>query len=392
MTTLLQLQHREHFERNVTRALVAGACGGVAHLVSNRVGLPIPLAYVTIVACAVAMARGDRMHRALLIGGALIAGAAPFLMGLSEVWSVALGGAVAGYLMVRAHLWDRGDEGQVASVRPGTFNHVLGSVVTAGLALVALRVTSVLEVRLAELDTPVALAAVCLGSVFALFVALGSLPAHVALRPDPVEVRCEALIPALSGELRVLATRALDVYRRCGDALAPLPRSRERDALARTLSDLTRGAVELASEWSGVEDQLEDRSRERLSSEITDLTTAIERCSDTIAKRQLQLAVDSLNEELMRLDELTVRRERIVARLKAQTALLERARSALVSLRSGQAQLRSTEVSALARRLSSLAEAQGDEARLADEIAAGAELAQAEAVSVLQAARRKVRA
>lgn len=392
MTTLLQLQQREAFERNVTLALGAGACGGVVHLILGRLGVPVPLAWLTLVACSAAMARGDRIDRALLIGGALVAGGAPFLMGLSAAWSIALGGAVGGYLMVRAHLCDRGEEGQVAAARPGTLNHVLGSLATAGLALLGARVTSVLELRLADIDTPPAVASLVLGTIFALFVALGSLPAHLALRPDPVEARCEALIPMLSGELRVLASRALDVYRRCGDALVPLPRSRERDALARTLSDLTRGAVELASEWSGVEDQLEARSRVQLASEISELRTAFNASSDAVARRQLQLAIDSLDEEHVRLDELSVRRERIVAKLKAQVALLERARIALVSLRSGQAQIRSAEVSALARRLATLAQVQGDEAKLADEVATGAELAQAEAMTTLQSVREKVRA
>src|SRR5262249_622735 len=75
-----------------------------------------------------------------------------------------------------------------------------------------------------------------------------------------------------------------------------------------------------------------------------------------------------------RLDEVSQKRERILAKLKSQVALLERARVALIGMRSGHTQIRAAEMSALSRKFNALASAQGDEARLAHEIATGVEL------------------
>lgn len=373
-TAVLQLHHRDSFERNVTRALLAGAAAGVTHLVATRLGLPAPFSWMAIAATALAAVRGDRTDRILLIASALIATGAPWLFGLSPGWTIALSAMGAGVVMVRAHLCERGEEGQLASTRPGTLNYLLGGALTAALALVAIEVTRVLGDRLFELDTPAVLAAAALGAVMALFVAIGSLPAHLALRPDPVESRCEELIEQLDGDFRTLATRALTLYRQCGEAMAKLPRNREREELARTLSQMTRGAVELASDWSGVEQELEERTHRELTDEIAELDDGAQKAQDEVARRQLRLAAESLREELERVQELKLRRERILAKLKAEVALLERARVSLIGIRSGQTQLRAAELSAMARKFTALSRLQSEEAKLADQVALGAEL------------------
>ncbi|MBX5482522.1 MAG: hypothetical protein IRZ16_11900 [Myxococcaceae bacterium] len=384
---LLQLHHRESFERNVTFALVAGLAAGAVHLLLTRAGFQVPLAYLAISGAAVATSRGRRFDRILLIALGLALPALPFFLGLEPGWTVALAAAAAGALMVRSHLCERGADGPLASGRPGGVNYVLGAALAAGLGLIALEVIRILGVRLSAIATPSLIAAGVLGAVFALFVAIGSLPAHLALRPDPVEARCEALLPQLAGDFHSLAARALELYRQCGEALTRLTRNREREELARTLSRMTTSAVELASEWSGVEHELEERTARELSEEIANLEKSAAGARDELAKRQLLLAAESLREELGRVGELTHRRERILAKLKAQVALLERARVSLLSLRSGQAQIRAAELSALSRKFSSLSELQSDEAKLADEVATGAELAHQEA----EAARRRDR-
>lgn len=386
-TALFQLHHRESFERNITWALAAGAGAGVVHLLLTRAGLDVPLAYLAISGVALAAVRGDRFDRILLVALALCAPALPFLFGLAPAWTVGLSAMAAGLVMVRGHLCERGAEGQVASGRPGGVNYMLGGGLAAGLGLLALEVTRILGQRLAEISTPSVIAAAALGAVFALFVAIGSLPAHLALRPDPVEAHCEALLPQLCGEFRTLASRALELYRQCGDTMAKLPRNREREELARTLSRMTTSAVELASEWSGVEFELEERTHRELSEEIAGLEKSAAGSTDEIAQRQLLMAATSLREELVRVENLKRRRERILARFKAQVALLERARVSLLSLRSGHAQIRAAELSALSRKFASLSDLQGDEGKIADQVATGAELAHQEA----EAARLKDR-
>jgi hypothetical protein len=128
-----------------------------------------------------------------------------------------------------------------------------------------------------------------------------------------------------------------------------------------------------------VEHELEERTHAQLGREIEDLEKSARESSDELARRQLLSAAESLREERAQVDELRLRRERILARLKVEVALLERARVALIGLRSGQAQVRAAELAAIARRFASLSRVQSDEARIADEVATGAAIAEYEA-------------
>jgi hypothetical protein len=377
--TVLQLHHREVFERNVTRALAAGAGAGLLHLALFDLGLKLPLAYLVLAATVLAMARGDKWDRLLLSGLGVLLPALPYVLGMAPTWTAGLSAATAGALLVRAHLNERGEEGQVGERRPTTVNYLLGAGLCAGLALAGVEVAHILAARMVDLATPVLLGASVSGAIVGLFVGLSSVAAHLALASDPVEARCEELLPQLSGDFHTLAQRALTAYRQCGQSLAQLPREPAREELARTLSRMTRDAVELASEWAGVESQLEERAQTELETEREELLRTAKASTDAVARRQLESAAESLREEVERLGELKQRRERILARLRAQVAQLDRARVALLSLRSGQAQLKAAELSALTRRFRALSSSQLEEGQVMDAVAAQATLAQTEA-------------
>jgi hypothetical protein len=376
--TVLQLHHREEFERNVTRALSAGAGAGLLHLATLKIGLPLPLAYLALAGTVLAMARGDKWDRILLSALGVVLPALPYALGMAPAWTAGLSAAAAGALLVRAHLNERGEEGQVGERRPTLVNYLLGAGLCAGLTLGGVEVARILAARLTELATPVLLGAGLAGAVVGLFVGLSSVAAHLALASDPVEARCEELLPQLSGDFHTLAERALTVYRQCGQSLAQLPREPAREELARTLSKMTRDAVELASEWAGVESQLEERAQTELQTEREELLRAAKASTDAVARRQLESAAASLGEEIERLGELKQRRERILARLRAQVAQLDRARVALLSLRSGHAQMKAAELTALTRRFRALSTSQLEEGQAMDAVAAQATLAQTE--------------
>jgi hypothetical protein len=339
----------------------------------------VPLAFLAISGTALASVRGDKMDRLMLGALSLVLPAAPWLFGFSQSWTVALSGAAAGALMVKARQCEKGEEGSVASMRPGLVHYGAAAAATAGLSVAGLEVAKVLALRMADWQTPGLLAALISGMVVALFAGIGGIAAHLMLKADPVEARCEELIPQLQGEFQTLATRALGLYRHCGESMQKLPREPAREELARTLQRLTREAVELAAEWAGVETQLEDDTVKELDKEVLDLTRSAQASRDAVAKRQLELAAASLREELDRLGELKNKRERILAKLKSQVALLERARVALIGMRSGHANVKAAELTALSRKFNALASAQADEARLAHEVATGAELSAQEA-------------
>jgi hypothetical protein len=383
-TAVLQMHQREEFERNVMRGLAAGAGAGllafVTQTLGSRLGVGgVPLAFLAIAGTALASVRGDRMDKLMLGALSVLLPAAPWLFGFSQSWTVALSGAAAGALMVKARQLEKGEEHNVGNARPGPMHYAASAVATGGLAVAGLEVAKVLAYRMHEWQTPNLLAALISGVIVALFAGIGGIAGHLMLKSDPVEARCEELIPQLSGDFQTLASRALTLYRQCGESLQKLPREPAREELARTLQKLTRDAVELAADWAGVETQLEDDTQKELAKEIADLTKSAQASKDAVARRQLELAASSLREEIDRLGELKTKRERIVAKLKGQVALLERARVALIGMRSGHTQIKAAEMTALSRKFNALASVQADEAKLAHEVATGAELAAQEA-------------
>ncbi|HEY8210636.1 MAG TPA: hypothetical protein VIG99_24300, partial [Myxococcaceae bacterium] len=196
----LTLHNREIFERNVTRGLVAGAAAGTLHFLANKLGVMLgsllgftampfpapdqvhvlPLTYAAIAATAVALARGDKLDRLLLIALGVVLPAIPWALGISFGWTVALSGAAAGALMVRSHLCEVG-EGAVAAGRPGPLNYALGALFTAGLAVAGVAVARSLGSWLQDASMPSLLLALFGGVVLSLFSSIGSIGGHLAL-------------------------------------------------------------------------------------------------------------------------------------------------------------------------------------------------------------------
>lgn len=358
---VLQLHDREAFERATLRALVAGALAGGLHLALARLGLALPSVPLLLFAVVAAAARGDRTDRALLVLLGAVLPAAAWGLAPGPGWGAALGGAAAGALLVQARHTARGEEGQLGALRPAALHRAAA----AGLGLVLTplgdHVADVLRSWSPVLGVPALLAAGAAGAATALFAALPALAAHVALAPDPVEARAEALLPALPEPLRAPVQRALGRYRQCGESLAALPRGPAREALARALAHLTSEAVEIASAWSGIEAQLAADGADGLAREAARLRADAQATGDAPTRRQLERAAATLDEALLRREALRARRERLLARLHATGALLESARGSLLALRSAEVQGRAAALSALARRFEALARAPADE-------------------------------
>lgn len=374
-SAVLQLHHRETFERNVARIVAAGALAGALQALGARVGLAPPLATLVLIAAVLAVLGGDRWDRGLLATLGVLLPALPHAFGLTAGWTLGLSGALTGALLVRAHLCQRGVDGGVADSRPTQLHLGLGALAGAGLALAGWQVAAILGLRLEQLETPSPLVPVLMGSVLALFVALASLAAHVGLTPDPVEARAAELLPRLPAVLHEPVSRALSTYRSCGALLAELPRDPARDELARTLARLTAEVMGAADGWAGVEAQLGADTTAALSRERADLSRSASAARDPLARRQLELAAEALREEEERLGELGLERERVVARLRSNAALLERARISLLGVRGGAAAVKGIELAALTRKLRTLSDVQHEDARAQQLAAAGAELA-----------------
>jgi hypothetical protein len=387
---VIQLQHREAFERNVTRALAAGAGAGVVGFLAQKLQVQVSMSFLALVATSLACVRGDKMDRMLLTGLSVVLPALPWLFGFSAGWTVALAGAAAGLLMVKSRLAERGEEGSVGVDRPGALHYVGTALATGGLAVAGTEVAKILSSRLTDLSTPTVINAAVSGLIIALFAGIGSLGSHIALKSDPVEAAVEEMLPSLTGEFETQINKALNLYRQAGTQLAALPRDSAREELARTLQKLTKDAAELAGEWAGVEAQVQENAHADLQKEIDELTASAKAARDSVARQQLEGAARSLKEELGRLGEMRLKRERVLARLKSQVALLERARVALIGMRSTHATVRAAEMAAVSRKLNALAMAQGDEAKLGHEVATAAELTTLETQRADEAAAKKM--
>lgn len=376
------LLHREAFERNVLVALGLGAAAGVAQLGAATLlaglGVPLPvfpdgtvgalfgLPVAALLAAVQACVAGDRMDRLLLRLGAVLLVPLPFAASASPMWKLALSGALAGPLMVQGQLCDRGERGQIGAERPGRGSFLLAALATALLAPIGVLVARVLAWRLGELGAPMLLVAAFSGAVVALFVALGSIPAHLGLAPDPEGNRLVHLLPRASGELRRLLARALELYRRCSQGLAALPREPDREALAQTVSAIAGEIADLGEQWVKLAPLWDAVGGADTEHEIARLEHALTQATDEVARAQLALALQSHRRERSQSAELRRRQERMLARLEAEVALLGAANLALVQARTGDAQNGRTELGALAQNLNAMLSAEQDAALLAD--------------------------
>src|SRR3954462_4804219 len=143
-SAVLYLHQPDAFERNVPRALGFGAGAGLVHLALSRIGFAwLPLAYLAMVGASLAMGRGDRMDRLLLVGLSIALPGVAFLLDVATPWKLALAGALTGAVMVRSHQCDRGGENQIGGARPGVANHVVAAGLTGALALAGVQVATV---------------------------------------------------------------------------------------------------------------------------------------------------------------------------------------------------------------------------------------------------------
>jgi len=378
----LPLVHRESFERNALLALGAGACAGIVHLAlsstlawvgvvlptfpEGTVGAPLGLPALALVAAVLGCLSGDRTDRALLLLGALALVPLPFLFTVPAVWKLALAGAIAGPLMVQAQVCERGERGLVDAERPGGASFALASVATALLLPAGVAIAQILAWRLVDFGTPSILLGAFCGAVVALFVALGSLPAHVGLAPDPASARLGALLPKATGDLRRLLERARELYRRCSLGLSSLPREPSRESLAETVGTIGLEIAELAEKLVKLEPLWAQVGGADTEAEIARLERTLEKVTDPVARSQLLLALASHRREQDQAKELVLRRERIVARLEAEVAMLGSANLALVQARTGEAQATGVELGTLAQRLSVTLRQEHEAAALSD--------------------------
>ncbi|WP_163993812.1 hypothetical protein [Pyxidicoccus caerfyrddinensis] len=346
MALSVQFLHREEFESRTLRALGGAACMGILGAAAQRLHFPLELGYFAVVAAAIAGAKATPRNAIGLRIGLAVLPTVPFLLDLPDPLPQSLAGAIAAALVA----WlgnGRGESGRPFSVA--------ASAAAAGVLVpLSLYVREVLEARFVG---HTGLLPVMVGFLaVALFWSIGTLPANVVMELDAVEARGRLLEDSLKGEARVLAVRALALYRQCKDVVKGMPASPGRQELLGVLEKMAGESFSLAEAHAGLEAQLGSVVANDVDAQVRELRNRASTTQDAVARRQLELAASSLGEELNHLDALSRRRERLLAQLHAQVALLERARVSFVGVQGSEMGAKGAQAAQLARKLKSLGE------------------------------------
>lgn len=380
----LQLSHRAQFERNVTKALLFGVGAGLLGLSFTGSHDSSWFTWGVAASTPFAFTGGDRFERWVV--RVLAVGACAVALIFPDPFGRALCGAISGLLISAATVSARGSEATVAQLRPGPASYVAAAGAGAIALPVGMAVAYALSHRAVDLGAPWMFAMPLGGAVSALFLAMAALPAHLLLQDDPVERRGLELALSLKGQLGEVVAQLLGAYRHCGELLAELPREPARAELAKSLGKSTSDALDLAEEWARVEAQLDQGAEADLGLQLHELKASAARAKDLLARKQLELAAESLEEQLQELAALESRRERTFARLKALTAQLSRTRVALVGLKAARTQAKSADLLALSRKVQALSALEATRADLQQAEAEGEELGYVEALEAAQQA------
>ncbi|MGC4115746.1 MAG: hypothetical protein QM765_14325 [Myxococcales bacterium] len=257
----------EGFQKTVLRASAGGAAAGLA--MYGLTQLPYPLAIsegytlVPFVCAAAAAAACGKTWKGRLAYGILggLSGLLPWLAGSHPTFWLAAAGAGVGSLFAHFRQKETGKEISVGKTRMGKASYAAAAGLSALAILAGRAVVEAFTTRgLLEGLLPAPLIAMTITAVLAFFMSLGSAGAHVAQDPDPVEKLYAAMQPELTGDLKLLAGRAMTNYRRCAEILANSEAGFARQQLSKSLNDVTLRILELGRRWQNIDRELGERA------------------------------------------------------------------------------------------------------------------------------------
>ncbi|WP_375769645.1 hypothetical protein NR798_01815 [Archangium gephyra] len=343
MPLSVQLQEREDFEVRTLRALGGGAAAGLLAVAASRLHIHVDAGFFAVAGAALAGARTDwKVRVGMLLGFPVLLNLPDMLFVPAPLGDACMGAIAAGVVGWLGTRW-----------KPKPLQVVAGAVGAGALVPVGLYVKTVLDSRL--FDGRLGAVGAVLGmAAVALFWGVGMLAAHVSVHGNPVEARGSALEKQLSGEARSLVSRAVTLYAQCQKEAARLTPGPGKTELVGVLEKMAREVFSLAESHAELEAQLHAVHQGEVDAQVKELRAKAAAATDSVARRQLELAASSLGEELNHLDLLGRKRERLLAQLHAQVALLERARVSLVGVKGGDGASKGAQAEQLARKLAAL--------------------------------------
>jgi hypothetical protein len=351
----------EQFERTLLRFTAGAAAGGVASGLALSLGAP---GLGPALVLGGALAALGRWRSTLPLGAlGLIAGAMQTLGTAHALFYDCAAGALTAAGIALSHQLAPSPRREPPGRTRLTLLLVLGA---AGLVL-GQWATAVFASHGAFAVFPGVLDLALRGSLTGFFIALCSAALHLDPGTDPVESLHREVGTELTGELARLASQAVELYRRCREALARGPQGPAQLHLSRSLVEVTSRGLVLARKWHGVDAELGDRAEVEVARRLGEVEQLLERSADETARKHLQVAQRGLHAEQVQIQRIRAGRERVVARLHADLAILERTRFALLALRSTDAHLTATELAHLSDSLGAMGQEMDVESQAIDD-------------------------
>jgi hypothetical protein len=176
------------------------------------------------------------------------------------------------------------------------------------------------------------------GVVFGFLTSIALLGRQLSFERDAVTEAYDRVRPSLTGEMKELSDRAVELYGRIQQVL------RDRgveggpaESLTATVRNLVLKVVHLGPKWNEVEREVGKTSAADLAARIEGLEKKIAETSDDVARKQYRMAKDALSSQVRYLQDISRSRERVTARVHNYLATLERLHLAVVNHRGADA-------------------------------------------------------
>ncbi|MEO1270771.1 MAG: hypothetical protein AAFX99_22015, partial [Myxococcota bacterium] len=214
-----------------------------------------------------------------------------------------------------------------------------------GFALAAVVGLYVANVLFLSSGSPLALPGIreaATGGVLGLFVSLGTAVGRFRLDNDPIRMLWDEARSSISGDMRELTARGVDLY---NEVLARLNKRRGEgdtspilDDTERVTRETTERLINLGRRWSDIEADVDETTKARLTARLDALEEKIATVNDLVVKAEYRAAADGVRRQLAGFDKIDIARERLIARVHRCLTSLEQVSLMLLQLSTTDAQ------------------------------------------------------
>jgi hypothetical protein len=193
------------------------------------------------------------------------------------------------------------------------------------------------------------------GVVYGFLVSVALLVRQISFERDAVTEAYDKVKPALTGEMKDLSDRAVELYGRIQQVLRDRGvQGGPADTLTATVRNLVLKVVHLGPKWNEVEREVGRTSASELLARIEGLDQKIAATSDEVARKQYRMAKEALTSQVRYLQDIARSRERVTARVHNYLATLERLHLAVINHRGADAAKFSDEIQPILDEISNI--------------------------------------